>query len=263
MRIRTTWYLVAALAVSARVLSAQTMDEQRAMRLSPAANTTIVLKPALTIDLFSRGSQRKGTVAFGGAVDWLPRVPLAVNLAGFRALDAGGATLRSSFEIGGAFRFRDQLVAETRDIFVSGRQTKDSVYTTYFVGRTVLRRYTGLRGGLTVGRIYEPGTTPALGSTSRAVYVGVATNQLANDPRGALGLKWVRTLAVDLLVGSADSSAFAGGQGKLGFRGIWTTDFGSGSAISSRLEAGSQPGHGFFARATIDFNVMLLNVLKL
>ena len=262
MRIRLPVVVVVSF-LAGRALPAQTMDEQRAMRLSPAANTTLVLKPAVTLDVFSVGRQRKGAVTYGGAVDWLPKLPLAVNLAGFRSLDAGGATLRSSFEIGGAFRFRDQLVAETRDIFVSGRQTKDSVYTTYFVGRTVLRRYAGLRGGLTVVRIYEPGTTPALGSTSRAVYVGVATNQLANDPRGALGLKWVRTLAVDLLVGSADSSAFAGGQGKLGFRGIWTTDFGSGSAISSRLEAGSQPGHGFFARATIDFNVMLLGVLRL
>jgi hypothetical protein len=255
--------LAVAVVLGARALWAQTLDEQLAMRLSPAANTTIVLKPALTIDVFSRGSQRKGTVAFGGAVDWLPRVPLAVNLAGFRALDAGGATLRSSFEIGGAFRFRDQLVAETRDIFVSGRQTKDSVYTTYFVGRTVLRRYTTLRGGLSVSRIYESGTAPSLSSTSRAAYVGVALNQLANDPRGALGLKWVRTLAADLLIGSADSSAFSSGQGKLGFRGMWTTDFGTGSAISSRLEAGSHPGQGFYARATIDFNVMLLDVLKL
>src|SRR5206468_1036512 len=100
------------------------------------------------------------------------------------------------------WRFGEQLAVADKAIFVSGRQTKDSTFSTYLLGQTVVRKYLALRGGLVLSQITESGAG-APSTTGRAAYFGISRNQLANDSRGALGLRWVKTLAVDLLVGTS------------------------------------------------------------
>jgi hypothetical protein len=248
-----------ALAVAAGALPAQS----RALRESDAAQTTLVLRPAFSLDVFSIGNgQRKGGVTFGGEVEWLPRRPAMVNLAVYRALDPGGATLHSLVEIGGAMRVRERLAVADKEIFMHGEVRGDSTYSWYLDGQTVARKFLTFRGGLIMSRVYQPGTTPAVSSTARIGYAGIARNELVNDARGAFGLRCIKSLGADLLVGSAGSAAIPRG-GTLGMRGFIRTDFGTGSSITSRIEAGSRPGEGFYAALTLDLNIMFTRVMAL
>jgi hypothetical protein len=238
---------------------------QRSVMESPAALTSLVLVPSLAIDVFSVKQQRSGGVSLGGELQWLPKLPVLAHVAVFRAMDAGGQTNLSSFEIGGSWRARERLQWADKEIFVTGHVDRDGagagrdlVHSTYLAGQTVLRRFDALRGGLTRSHIYESGGQPS--NKGHALYVGVARNELANDPRGALGLKYVKMLAVDLMIGGADSTALGDGKGRFGYRGIWRSDFGIGSAITSKFELGSRPAQGFYMALTMDLNIMLLNV---
>ncbi|MFI5279024.1 MAG: hypothetical protein ACHQU1_00905 [Gemmatimonadales bacterium] len=253
-RFRPFFVVVGLLACAA---AAPALAQQGPREGSPAAMTSLVLVPTTDLQMINTTLGLKAFIDLGARVDWVPRAPIVANIGLGREI--AGHTGTSLFEIGGGWRFKDNI-HRSAELVVTGTELVhhgDSVRTYYAGADASVHSYSVLRGGLMTQSVQD-GPASAAAVHVSAVYVGISRNTLVNESSGLMGLRVIRTLAVDLLVGSPDSSALS--TRKVGARALWTTDW--GNVFGTKVEVGSRPGRGFYGLFAVDWYLMFQNVLR-